>query len=126
MDAFSAARPADFLMVNLPNTDLWFRTIRLPRGARLHYRLSANDPLAAMPPADGRRNAVEDPLNPRDGLLELPGALQQSYYSRRDGVARMTRHEHTIASQQLRQDHRIIVSTLPVLTENCICVVDNP
>jgi enterochelin esterase-like enzyme len=110
---FSAARPADFLMVNLPNTDLWFRTIRLPRGARLQYRLSANDPLAAMPPTDGRRNAVKDPLNPRDGLLELPGAIQQPYYSRRDGAATMTRYEHTLSSRQLKQERRIVVYTPP-------------
>jgi enterochelin esterase-like enzyme len=66
-----------------------------------------------MPPADGKRNAVKDPLNPRDGLLELPGAVQRPYYSRRDGAATMTRYEHTLSSQQLKQERRIIIYTPP-------------
>jgi len=60
-----------------------------------------------MPPADGRRNAVKDPLNPKDGLLELPGASEQPYYSRRDGVAKMTPYEHILSSQHLKQDRRM-------------------
>jgi enterochelin esterase-like enzyme len=111
--AFSTNRPADFLMVNLPNTDVWFRTIRFPRGARIEYRLSANDPLASIPPADTPRNPVKDPLNPKGVLLELPGALPQPYYERRDGTPKMTQVEHTLKSQHLKQDRRVLIYTPP-------------
>lgn len=110
---FSFTRPADFLMVNVPNTDLWFRTIRLPRGSRIQYRLSPNDPLAVMPPLDGKRDPVKDPLNPKGELLELPGALPQPYYEKRDGVAKMTKFEHTLTSTHLKQDRKIVVYTPP-------------
>ena len=106
---YATARPADFLMVNLPNTALWFRTIRLPKGARIQYRLSPNDPLASMPPSEGQRTPVIDPLNPKGALLELPGAQPQPYYDRRDSVAKMTRYEHTLPAQQ----RKIIVYTPP-------------
>ncbi|MCL4852217.1 MAG: DUF3327 domain-containing protein [Bryobacteraceae bacterium] len=106
------ANPADFFMVNLPSTDLWFRTLRLPRGSRLAYRLSPNDPLGSMPPGDGRRTAVKDPLNRNGGFLELPGALPQPYYEHRD-APKMVRHEHKLMSENLSHERQVIVYTPP-------------
>jgi enterochelin esterase family protein len=108
----SMAHPADFFMVNLPSTDLWFRTIRLPRGARLEYRLSPNDPLGTMPPGDWQRGAVKDLLNPKGGFLELPGASPQPYYERRD-APKMVRHEHKLMSEKLNQERQVLVYTPP-------------
>lgn len=109
---FATARPADWLMTNLPGTALWFRTVRLPRGARLEYRLSPNDPLGSIPPL-GLRNAVRDPLNPKGSLLEAPGAASQPYYEQRLDVPKMTKYEHTLASDRLKQDRKFIVYTPP-------------
>lgn len=110
---FATAKPSDFFMVNIPKTDVWFRTIRLPRGARLQYRLSPNDLLASMPPAQGQRNAVMDPLNRTDGMLIATGALSQPYYAKRESVAKMVRFDHKLSSQSLKQERQILVYTPP-------------
>jgi enterochelin esterase family protein len=110
---YAAARPADFLMAHLPDTDLWFRTIRLPRGARLRYQLSPNDPLAAMPPLEEPRKPSKDPLNKNGDLLELPNALTQPYYQRRDGTPLMAKQERRLSSRHLSQERQIVVYTPP-------------
>src|SRR4030095_13252447 len=58
-------------------------------------------------------NAVKDPLKLQDTPLELPGALPQPWYERREGVAKVTKYEHTLVSQSLKQDRRILVYTPP-------------
>jgi enterochelin esterase-like enzyme len=64
-------------------------------------------------PTDGKRDIAKDPLNPKGGLLDLPGSLPQPYYERRDGTPKMTRYEHTLPSRHLKQDRKIIVHTPP-------------
>jgi enterochelin esterase-like enzyme len=108
---FSTARPADFLMTNLPNTDLWFRTVRVPKGARFEYRLSPNDPLANMPPATGRREAVKDPLNLHDSFAEMPAGLPQPYYARNPDIPKMQMTEHVVKGEGL--ERRILIYTPP-------------
>ena len=104
------ANPTDFFMVQLPSTDLWFRTVRLPRGARLSYRLSLNDPLGFVPPGEGQRNAVKDPLNRAGGFLLSPSALPQPYYER-GNAPKMALQEHTLRSVNLKGERRVIVYT---------------
>jgi len=37
--------PADYAMHQIPNSDVWYLTLKLPSGARFTYQLSPNDPL---------------------------------------------------------------------------------
>lgn len=56
---------ADNAMRNIPGTDVWYLTKRLPTGARFDYRLSVNDPLTSDDRGAAiRRSTVRpDPLN---------------------------------------------------------------
>ena len=42
---YATAKPADYQMVNIAGTDVWYRTRAIRRGARFAYQLSPNDPL---------------------------------------------------------------------------------
>ena len=81
-DAFASGRPPGPAMQRLGETDVWFVTIRLPRGARFTYRLSPNDPLfdGEVEAAAREVNLQVDPLNPRR-TVNRPGA------SRFEGVS---------------------------------------
>jgi enterochelin esterase family protein len=110
---YALSQPADFLMVRVPETDVWFRTVRVPRGSRIRYMLSVNDPLGTMPPGAQGRKPVTDPLNPQGQMVELPGALPQPYYARREGVPRMAVQERKIVSTSLGQERRVLIYTPP-------------
>jgi enterochelin esterase-like enzyme len=111
-------RPDDFLMSHLANTDLWFRTIPVRRGARFCYQLSPNDPLGIRPPEERLREPVADPLNKRrdpDGrsLVELPGAPAQPWYAKRSDVPHLKLEEHRFKSETLRNERKISVYIPP-------------
>jgi len=110
---FATASPANFLMIPILGTDVWFRTVRVPRGARLKYSLSPNDPLSTMPAGSGRRTEVIDPLNTNGVLLDMPGSLPQPYYRQDESVAKLTRKEHKFRSERLNQERSILVYTPP-------------
>lgn len=116
-----ATAPAveDSEMVQLPGTDVWYKTITFPRNTRIAYLFSINDPLRA-PNFDellSQRQATlhVDPLNPRrldpddslaewnGSLLELPGA-PASWSERRTGVAAGTVEQRTHRSAILKSD----------------------
>jgi enterochelin esterase-like enzyme len=112
------------LLSRLPGTDLWFKTLRLPRAARFSYTFSENDPLAALPPGSGPRVNRFDPLNPRlfvegvpeerrRSLAELPGAPRQPWLVARPGTAPMTRDVHRVASEHLGGERDVFVYTPP-------------
>jgi hypothetical protein len=42
---YSMAMPADYAMVHLGNTGIWYRTVSIRHGARFAYKLSPNDPM---------------------------------------------------------------------------------
>jgi hypothetical protein len=84
------ARPDDYFMLHVRETDLWFNTQKIRRGMRAYCQLSPDDPLGQRPEGTWNRKAQADPLNPkRDSddpamplerarsLFELPGALRQ-------------------------------------------------
>src|SRR5262249_44459338 len=86
---FAASRPSDYTMTNIYGSDVWYRTVKVRRGARFAYRLSPNDPLTFDEVAGIQRSATAqaDPLNPHhwfenpnttsfeyQSLAELPGA----------------------------------------------------
>jgi enterochelin esterase-like enzyme len=110
---FTFAQPSRFFMLRVPRTDLWFLTLRLPRGARFDYRLSPNDPLATNPPGTSGRKPVKDPLNRLASRLDLSGA-PIIVNEERPESGRLTIREHTLRSQALQQDRKILVYTPPV------------
>jgi enterochelin esterase-like enzyme len=78
-------RPDDYFMSRLPGTDVWYKSVLLPLGSRLHYALSPNDR-----PDERAFTQQRDPLNPRTALgfdelpdaslLELEGAPDESSF----------------------------------------------
>src|SRR5215469_2930531 len=78
---FAAAHPEDFEMHPLGQTDVWYRTVKIRRGARFAYQLSPNDPLTFDDSAVSRMaTAQADPLNPHH-WFENPGSTKFEYQS---------------------------------------------
>jgi prolyl oligopeptidase len=80
-------------LTQLPGTDVWYRSERLPRGARFTYRLAPDPPSGS---AGLQAVAQADPLNERSyggvndsdkyslrSVVELPGATSQLWAERR-------------------------------------------
>jgi enterochelin esterase family protein len=94
--------PADYSMHQIPNSDVWYLTLKLPSGARFTYQLSPNDPLTFDGPRTAQRAATRqaDVLNPNraecppistkfgcQSVAELPGAPPQPWLVAKPGVA---------------------------------------
>ena len=111
-------------MTRLMDTDLWFKTYRLPRDARFTYSLSPNDSL--VPLEDVEEKDIEkrvatfriDPLNKRAGLgggsiVELPGAAPQPWCVRQPEVPKGRLEDARIKSEILKNERRAWVYTPP-------------
>jgi enterochelin esterase family protein len=98
-EPYTSEHPDDFRMSRLAGTDVWYKTLRVPKGARFFYQLSPNDTLSRSPNAQRFATAQADPFNrrrvPADpnvtryevrSAAELPGAAPQPWGTRRDGV----------------------------------------
>ncbi|MBU1354737.1 MAG: enterochelin esterase [Gammaproteobacteria bacterium] len=104
----------------LPGSDLWWASFRMPLGARLSYRLAPDVPQVQGSAQDNRRmilaTAQRDPLNARAfparadaaldafqgaSVLELPAAPPQPWVAPRPSVAQGTITRHEIASRIL-------------------------
>jgi enterochelin esterase-like enzyme len=97
---YAFARPDDYKMTHLASTDVWYRTVKIRRGARFAYQLSPNDPLTFDETSTSRQvTAQADPLNPHhwfDGpgstkfeyqsMVEMPDAKPQPYIGKRKDV----------------------------------------
>jgi enterochelin esterase-like enzyme len=124
---FAAAKPDDYKMVRLGNTDVWYRTLKIRRGARFAYQLSPNDPLTFNELSISRvATAQADPLNPRhwfenpggtkfeyQSMVELPDAKPQPYIAKRDGVPAGKIEKSRIKSALLGNEHDLSVYTPP-------------
>jgi enterochelin esterase-like enzyme len=97
-------------MKRLGNTNLWYRTDRVPNESRFVYFFQVNRPLK-FPPHDYKLPPLAppqaDPLNPRKAsshasLVELPGAPPQPWLQRLPGVAEGALSEHRITSKIVR------------------------
>jgi enterochelin esterase-like enzyme len=110
----------------IPNSDVWYLTLRLQAGARFTYQLSHNDPLVS----DGRRRLERDatlqadPLNPVRTLcvpgsskyacssaVELPGAVPQPWI-----VAKTGTPEGRIETFQVRSDIEKVERSVAIYT----------
>jgi len=124
----------DYVMHRLANTDLWYWTVKLPRGARFSYRLSPNDTLAGFdgPRADQRIATTQsDPLNAHRlecspdatrfacrSLAELPGAPPQPWLVKKVGTPEGKVEARTIRSNIQKLDREISIYTPAGYTRN--------
>jgi enterochelin esterase-like enzyme len=121
------------VMHRIAGSDVWYLTLKLPKGARFWYRLSPNDPLTFERPRAAQRGATAqvDPLNPRQwncptgadkyqcsSLAELPGAAPQSWTINKAGTAEGRIEEHTIRSEIQKLDRGVAVYTPPGYTSD--------
>jgi enterochelin esterase-like enzyme len=118
-------RPDDYKMRCLANSNLWYKTLRLPKGARFYYLLSPNDRLVSGG-KDAQREATAqfDPLNPHRSsndpnlskydlvsIAELPGAHPQEWADRRPDVATGKVEKHRFKSALLKNQRDIAIYT---------------
>jgi enterochelin esterase-like enzyme len=115
-------------MERLRDTDLWFKSLRLPNGLRGVYGFSPNlsltsagQPLPPYRPDPLNRHTLiyaKDPDNHKSveramSLLEMPGAAPQPYINPRPGVPTGEVRLHRIKSAILKDERRIWVYTPP-------------
>ena len=95
-------------MKRLGNTDLWYRTVRIPNDSRIVYFFQVNRPLKFPPHAEKLPPLAPpraDPLNSHKtrsqdrSVLELPEAPPQPWLTRLPGVSEGTLSEHRLTSQ---------------------------
>jgi enterochelin esterase family protein len=112
-------------MHQIPNSDVWYLTLKLPSGARFSYQLSPNDPMTLDGPRAGQRAATRqaDPLNPQrdcppnvskfrcDSIAELPGAAPQPWRVAKPGIAEGRVEKQIIKSAIQKMDRPITVYT---------------
>ncbi len=118
--------PADYTMHQVPNSDVWYLTLKLPAGARFTYQISPNDPLTFTGPRAAQRTATRqaDPFNPRrydcspnsskfncDSIAELPGAPPQPWLVPKPGIAEGRVEKQTIKSVIQKIDRPFSVYT---------------
>lgn len=94
--------PADYSMHQIPNSDVWYLTLKLPSGARFTYQLSPNDPMTFEDPRAAQRAATRqaDPLSRHplsacpsnvskfncSSVAELPGAVPEPWVIDKPGT----------------------------------------
>jgi enterochelin esterase-like enzyme len=115
--------PLDYVFHQIPLTDVWYLTIRLPTGARFTYGLSVNDPLVFNGPQPERFATTEaDPLNPHrwgcapDGsrydcqsIAEIKGAVPQPWIVKNISVAAGRIEKQKIHSELLKNEHDLSI-----------------
>jgi len=105
-------------------TDVWYRTFRVPAGARFSYFLSPNAPLRFDGPDAAQQMATlqADPLNPARWMCapdadihacqsraELPGAAAHPWSTPREHVPKGTLEQRQLASTSLGQSRDVTV-----------------
>jgi enterochelin esterase-like enzyme len=124
---YAGAKPDDYTMVRLANTDIWYRTVKIRRGARFAYQLSPNDPLTFDSSSTSRMaTAQADPLNPHrwfenpgnskfeyQSMVEMPDAKPQPYIAKREGVPTGKIEKSRIKSALLGNERDLSIYTPP-------------
>ena len=124
---FFVGPPADYSMHQIPNSDVWYLTLKLPSGARFTYQLSPNDPLTFEDPRAAQRAATRqaDPLSTHPlsicppnvskfncaSVAELPGAPPQPWLVAKPGIAEGHVEKQTIKSTIQKIDRSFSVYT---------------
>ncbi|WP_263351286.1 alpha/beta hydrolase-fold protein [Acidicapsa acidisoli] len=115
--------PLDYVFHQIPSTDVWYLTVRLPTGARFTYGLSENDPLVfnGFQPERFATTQV-DPLNPHrwgcapdatrydcQSMAENKGAVPQPWIIKNPSIAAGTIEKQKIHSELLKNDHDLSI-----------------
>jgi enterochelin esterase family protein len=115
--------PLDYVFHQIPLTDVWYLTVRLPTGARFTYGLSENDPLvfSGFQPERFATTQV-DPLNPHrwgcalgatrydcESMAEIEGAVPQPWIVKNSNVAAGTIEKQKLYSELLRNEHDLSI-----------------
>src|SRR5439155_16705942 len=108
-------------MLQLAETDLWFRTYRVSSMARFTYGLSLNHPMPSLPSpreVDAWIAAAQpDPLNPKHysapcpSVAELPDARPQSWIRHRSNVLSGMLRQEAFRSKVLNNSRTIAIYT---------------
>jgi enterochelin esterase family protein len=115
--------PLDYVFHQIPLTDVWYLTVRLPTGARFTYGLSENDPLVFTGFQPERFATTQvDPLNPHrwgcapdatrydcQSMAEIKGAVPQPWIVKNGSVAAGTIEKQKIHSELLKNDHDLSI-----------------
>jgi enterochelin esterase-like enzyme len=115
--------PLDYVFHQIPLTDVWYLTLRLPTGARFTYGLSENDPLVfnGFQPERWATTQV-DPLNPHrwgcapdatrydcQSMAEIQGAVPQPWIVKNTKVPAGTIEKQNIQSEILKNKHDLSI-----------------
>jgi enterochelin esterase-like enzyme len=115
--------PMDYVFHQIPLTDVWYLTVRLPTGARFTYGLSENDPLVFNGFQPERFATTQaDPLNRHrwgcepdatrydcQSMAEITGAVPQPWIVKNSRVAAGTIDKQKIRSELLKNKHDLSV-----------------
>jgi enterochelin esterase-like enzyme len=111
-------------MTRLMDTDVWYKTYRVPRDARFTYSLSPNDSLVPIEDVDEKDIAKRvstfrtDPLNKRDSIVELPGAPFSAWGVLQPEVPKGRVENAKLKSEILKNERRAFVYTPPGYTRD--------
>lgn len=124
---WGAGAPAAYAMRQIPGSDVWYLTLKLPSGARFTYQMSPNDPLTSDGPRASQRAATRqaDPLSlhPESAcspttskfnctsVAELPGAPPHPWLVAKPGIAEGRVEKQTIKSAIQKIDRPFSVYT---------------
>jgi enterochelin esterase-like enzyme len=119
--------PDAYSMHQIPDSDVWYLTLKLPSGARFTYQLSPNDPMTFDGPRADQRAATRqaDPLSlnplsacPPDtskfrcqSVAELTGAAPQPWLVTKPGIAEGRVEKQSIKSSIQKVDRPFSVYT---------------
>jgi enterochelin esterase-like enzyme len=119
-------------MTQIKNTDIWYKTAKIPNDASFTYQFTVNDPrLPFADPYSWNQFKIEffnDPLNPQNyifpkdqenpddeaqelSLLEMPNAPQSKYLLPSENVKKGKLEKHQFKSAILANERRIWVYT---------------
>jgi enterochelin esterase-like enzyme len=115
--------PLDYVFHQIPLTDVWYLTVRLPTGARFTYGLSENDPLVFTGFQPERYATTQvDPLNPArwgcapdatrydcQSMAEIKGAVPQPWIVKNSSVAAGKIEKQKIHSELLKDEHDLSI-----------------
>jgi enterochelin esterase-like enzyme len=133
---YAAGSPSDYFMDRLADTNIWYKTLAIPKNARFEYSLAPNVPtihgisfgidndaiamvVAAARPDPlnpNRRNVEKHPLNPPEyqgsSFVEMPDAPSQPWIMERPGIPAGQIDRHKFKSTLL-DNEREIAAYLP-------------
>ena len=115
--------PLDYVFHQIPHTDVWYLTVRLPTGARFTYGLSVNDPLVFNGFQPERFATTQaDPLNPHrwgcapdetrydcQSIAEIKEAVPQPWIVKNISVRAGTIEKQKIHSELLKNEHDLSI-----------------